>query len=74
MKPVILIFPDIKTITEFILLFNISHAEVETKNFSLTTFLSEKELEIACNEFGAVAQNVIVKPESFIPNTLFTRY
>ena len=54
MKKVLLSFPDTSSMTEFILLNNTSHAEVNSNERSLITYLNEDEIIKACTEFGAL--------------------
>jgi len=54
MKKVLLSFPDTSSMTEFILLNETSHAEVNSNERSLITYLDEEEIVKACTEFGAL--------------------
>jgi hypothetical protein len=61
MKKVVLIFPDVRTMTEFVLRNKIAHAEVNTREVSLTSFLSENEIATACNWYNASLLNSIME-------------
>ena len=61
MKKVVLLFPDISTLTEFVLLGHFSHAEVNTKDFTLTSFLSEDEIAMACTRYEALVVDSIIE-------------
>jgi hypothetical protein len=59
MKEVVLTFPDIVSLTDFVLVHKVSHAEVDTNNRRLTATLSEKEIITANTEYGAVSRKTI---------------
>ena len=61
MKKVLLLFPDMSSMTEFILLNDISHAEVNSTEKSLNTYLGEEEIVKACTEFGALLMPSVVE-------------
>ena len=61
MKKVVLIFPDIQTMTEFVLRNKIAHAEVNTREVSLTSFLSDNEIATACSWYNASLLNSIME-------------
>ena len=54
MQKVQLVFPDVAMLTEFIIRNKISHAEVNSRELSLTAFLSENEISIACTKYGGL--------------------
>ena len=54
MKKVLLLFPDSVSMSDFIILTKISHAEVNSKERSLITFLEEDEIINACTKYGAL--------------------
>ena len=54
-------FPDMSSMTEFILLIKISHAEVNSNERSLITYLDEVEIVKACTEFGALLMPSVVE-------------
>ena len=61
MKKVLLSFPDTSSMSEFILLNKTSHAEVNSNERSLITYLEEEEIVKACTEFGALLMPSIVE-------------
>ena len=61
MRKVLLLFPDMSSMTEFILLIKISHAEVNSNERSLITYLDEVEIVKACTEFGALLMPSVVE-------------
>ena len=63
MKKVLLSFPDTSSLTEFILLNKISHAEVNSKERSLVTYLEEEKIVTACTKFGALLMPSMVEAE-----------
>ena len=53
MRKVTLVFPDISSLTEFILSFRASKALIDSTEKQLTAVMSEKSLEVACKIYGA---------------------
>lgn len=53
MKSVILIFPDAVRMAHFVLTNDVSNAEANTKELSLTAYLNEEQISIACSLYGA---------------------
>ena len=53
MKEVILTFPDISSLADFILEQNISNACVNTKEQELTAILSEDQIVVASTQYAA---------------------
>jgi len=61
MRKVLLLFPDVSFMTEFIIANKISHAEVNSNERSLITFLGEEDIVKACTEYGALIMASIVE-------------
>jgi hypothetical protein len=53
MRKVILIFPDVMTMTEFLLMNKVSKAITYSAEKELRAIMSSKVLKIACTEYGA---------------------
>jgi hypothetical protein len=64
MQKVVLIFEDITIMTEFILAYRLSHAEVDSREISLTAFLSEEQVTTAFEKYGAL----VVPLEQHLPS------
>ena len=60
MRKVLLLFPDMSSMTEFIILNKISHAEVNSNEGSLITYLEEAKIVKVCTEYGALLTPSIV--------------
>lgn len=58
MKKVILIFPDSATIADFVIIHGISNTEVNSKELTLTAFLTEEQIVIASTMYGAIVQSM----------------
>lgn len=57
MKRAVLIFPDTSSLADFLLSYQLSHAEVASGNRSLTAFLTDEQIVKACTQYGAVLSN-----------------
>jgi len=53
MRKVVLVFPDVISITEFILTYKVSKAIVDSVEKTLKAVISEKDLTVACKGYGA---------------------
>jgi hypothetical protein len=56
MNEVVLLFPDTITLTEFLLMYRVPGAEVNTLECSLTCKLTDKQILIACTKHQAHLQ------------------
>jgi hypothetical protein len=56
MKKVILMFPDIVRLKQFLLIHKLPKAVVDSNNYSVTASLAEGEVQIACREYRALAK------------------
>jgi hypothetical protein len=56
MKRVVLRFPDTASLTEFLLLYKISGAEINALEHTLTAILTEEQLQIACKKYNALVK------------------
>ena len=62
MRKVILIFPDVMSLTEFILTQKVSKVITDSAQKMLRGTISDKQLSIACKEFGAkVKESIAIK-------------
>jgi hypothetical protein len=62
MRKVVLIFPDVISITEFLLTHRISKVIIDSSEKKLQGTLHEKHLDIAVKQFGAkVKESIAVK-------------
>ena len=62
MKKVILIFPDVTSMTEFLLTNNVSKAITNTAEKKLQGIMTDKVLSIACKQYGAkVKESVSIR-------------
>jgi hypothetical protein len=62
MRKVILIFPDVTSIAEFVLTYRISKVIIDSSEKKLQGTLHEKHLAIACKEFKAkIRESIAVK-------------
>jgi hypothetical protein len=59
MKQALLIFPDVKTMSEFILLHTVSNVEANTAHCSLSGLFTDEYIVIAETQYGA---STILKP------------
>lgn len=53
MKKVVLLFPDVSSITEFVLSYKVSKAIVNTSEKTLTGTMPEKLLDVAVKQYSA---------------------
>ena len=53
MKKVTLIFPDVTTMAEFILIQRLSHIETDCKHYKLTGLLSSENITLAKKKYKA---------------------
>jgi hypothetical protein len=64
MRKVTLIFPDVSSITEFVLSYKVSKALVNTSEKTLKAIMAEKHLGIAIKQFGAkVKESIPIKSQ-----------
>jgi len=62
MRKVTLLFPDVSSITEFLLSYKVSKALVNSSQKTLTAVMPEKYLGIAVKQYGAkVKESVPIK-------------
>ena len=62
MRKVILIFPDITSVAEFLLTYKVSKAIVESSEKKLKAVMSDKHLNIACKQYGAkIKESIAIK-------------
>jgi hypothetical protein len=62
MRKVVLIFPDVISITDFILTYKVSKIIVDSSQKLLKGTISEAHLAIACKQFGArIKESIVVK-------------
>lgn len=62
MRKVILIFPDVTSISEFLLTYKVSRAIVDSSEKKLKGIMPEKHLNIACREYGAkIKESIAIK-------------
>lgn len=54
MKQVELLFPDIESLTDFLLVYKPINAEVKSAEFKITAVLSDDVIATACTRYGAV--------------------
>ena len=67
MRKVILLFPDITSLSEFILTYKVSRVIISTTDKMLRGTISEQHLHIACKQYGAkVKESVMVKNSASI--------
>lgn len=59
MKQVVLIFPDTATLFDYIFAYEISNAEVNSRELSLTTVLTEEQIVLASTKYSAVLKGRI---------------
>jgi hypothetical protein len=64
MKKVILIFPDINALSDFIQDYLIPGVEVNTLHLSLTGVLTERQVEDACNNYLAILSTTMPFPDA----------
>jgi hypothetical protein len=53
MRKVTLIFPDVISLTEFLLMHPVSRAQTDSAEKLLRGIVTEKVLDIACKDYGA---------------------
>ena len=61
MKKVVLIFPSTSNMADFILLYRIKGVLVSSSERSLSATLSEREIVIACTQFGAELKKIQIE-------------
>jgi len=62
MRKVTLLFPDVSSITEFLLSYKVSKALVNSSQKTLTAVMPEKYLSLAVKQYGAkVKESVPIK-------------
>ena len=62
MRKVLLVFPDVSSITEFVLSYKVSKALVNTSEKTLKAILADKHLGIAVKQFGAkIKESIPIK-------------
>jgi hypothetical protein len=62
MRKVVLIFPDVISITDFILTHKVSKIIVDSSQKMLKGTISEAHLAIACKQFGArIKESIVVR-------------
>jgi len=62
MRKVILIFPDVTSISEFLLTYKVSRAIVDSTEKKLKGIMSDKHLSIACRQYGAkIKESIAIK-------------
>ena len=62
MRKVILIFPTVVSMTEFLLLNQVSKALINTKDKELKGIVTDKVLDIACKQFSAkIKESISIK-------------
>ena len=59
MRKVILIFPDVISMTDFLLSYKVSKAISNTSQKELRCIVTDAVLEIACKQFGAKIKEAI---------------
>jgi hypothetical protein len=63
MKKVILVFPNVTSIAEFLLVHKVSKAIVDSQEKVLKGIMSEKDIDIACKQYGAkIKEAISVRP------------
>jgi hypothetical protein len=60
MRKVILLFPDLASIAEFLLTHKVSKSQVDSTQKTLSGIMAEKDVVIACEQYGARVKSVIV--------------
>ena len=67
MRKVILFFPDVTSISEFILTHKVSRVIINSTEKMLKGTISEQHLHIACKQYGAkIKESVMVKNSTSI--------
>jgi len=62
MRKVILLFPDIVSMAEFILTHKVSRVIIDSSEKMLRGTISDKHLDIACRQYGAkIKESILVK-------------
>ena len=62
MRKVILIFPDVISLTEYVLTHKVSKIIIDSSQKMLKGTISENHLSIACKQYGAkVRESIVVK-------------
>jgi hypothetical protein len=62
MRKVILIFPDVMSMTEFLFSNKVAKAQTNSAAKELTGIMTEKILDIACKQYGAkVKESIAIK-------------
>lgn len=62
MRKVVLIFPDVTSIAEFLFTYKVSKAIVDSSEKMLKGIMSDKHLNIACRQFGAkIRESIAIK-------------
>jgi hypothetical protein len=62
MRKVILIFPDVTSLTEFILTQKVSKIIIDSSQKMLRGTITEANLNIACKQYGAkIRESIVVK-------------
>jgi hypothetical protein len=64
MRKVILIFPDVASIAEFLQHYKVSKSLVDSAEKSLKGIMSEADLIVACKQYGAKVKDVIILDKS----------
>ena len=65
MRKVTLVFPDVSSITEFVLSYKVSKALVDTSEKTLKAILTDKHLSIAVKQFRAkVNKSIPIKSKT----------
>jgi hypothetical protein len=62
MRKVLLLFPDVISISDFVLTEKVSKVIIDSSRKTLKGIITEKQLQVACKEFNAkVKESVFVK-------------
>jgi hypothetical protein len=62
MRKVILVFPDVISLTEFVLTQRVSKTIIDSSQKTLKGTITESNLRIACKEYGArILESIVVK-------------
>jgi hypothetical protein len=62
MRKVILVFPDVTSLCEFIMTNRVSKVLIDSSEKMLKGTLSEKHLSIACKQYGAkIRESILIK-------------
>jgi hypothetical protein len=61
MKEVKLIFPDNVTLTEFVLKQKVNHAEVDSREQTLTAVMPDDKIAVAESLYGAILKGMVPK-------------